>query len=45
MHWALVGASTIERADNLMSALTHVPDPCDPRGIDYRLFAVEGVGG
>lgn len=39
----MVGASTIERADNLMSALTHVPDPCDPRGIDYPLGGILAV--
>ncbi|MFT4215598.1 MAG: transposase family protein [Micropruina sp.] len=34
------GASKIERADDLMTALSTVPDPRDPRGVRYRLAAV-----
>lgn len=34
------GASKIERADDLMTALSTVPDPRDPRGLRYRLAAV-----
>jgi len=37
------GASTTERAGDLMSALTHVPDPRDPRGVRYPLAGMLAV--
>lgn len=37
------GASRIERADDLSSMLTRVPDPRDPRGVRYRLEGLLAV--